>query len=69
MAKVAMDLQRVRDVMREHNLDGFLFTDQDNIFWASGKLPKSELEGDKPCYLVIPADPTVEPSMIVVPKL
>lgn len=65
MAKVAMDLQRVRDVMREHNLDGFLFTDEDNIFWASGKLPKPGPEGDKPCYLVIPADPTVEPGMIM----
>ena len=65
MAKVAMNLERVREVMREHNLDGFLFTNEDNIFWATGKTPKPAPEGDKPCYVVVPADPTVEPGMII----
>jgi len=65
MAKVAMDLERVREAMREHNLDGLLFTNEDNIFWATGKPPKPAPEGDKPCYVVISADPSVEPAIII----
>jgi len=65
MTNVTMNLEHVRAAMQEHNLDGFLFTNEDNIFWATGKTAKPAPEGDKPCYVVVPADPTMDIGMVI----
>ena len=65
MTKVGMDLDRTREAMRKHKLDALLSINEDNIFWASGKPPKPQPEGDKPTYVLIPADPNLEPAWVL----
>ena len=65
MAKAAMDLDRTREKMKEHKLDALIAANEDNVYWASGKPPKPQPEGDKPTYVVIPADPAQEPAWVL----
>jgi len=65
MAKAAMDLDRTREEMQKHGLDALIATNEHNIYWASGKPPKSPPEGDKPVYVVIPVDPALESAMVI----
>jgi len=60
-----MDLNRTREEMQKNGLDALIATNEDNIYWASGKPPKPQPEGDKPTYVVIPADPNHEPAMVI----
>ena len=65
MAKAAMDLDRTREKMKEHKLDALIAANEDNVYWTSGKPPKPQPEGDKPTYVVIPADPAQEPAWVL----
>jgi len=65
MAKSAMDLNQAREKMKEYKLDALIAANEDNIYWTSGKPPKGQPEGDKPTYVVIPADPNQEPGWVV----